>query len=51
MSASGKTENLQGMGNGKEGRDAAGGNQVVSTCMTDAREGVVFGVEVDVAAA
>ena len=50
MSASWKTENLQGMGNGKKGRETASSNQVMATRMTDGREGVVFGVEVDDAA-
>jgi hypothetical protein len=39
------------MRKGKEGRETTSGNQVVSARMTDAREGIVLGVEVDDAAA
>jgi hypothetical protein len=39
------------MRKGEEGCETAGGNQVVSTRMTDAWKGIIFGVEVDDAAA
>jgi hypothetical protein len=50
MSASWKAENLQRMGKGKEGRETASGNQVVSTRMTNVGECIVFGIEVNDAA-